>query len=855
MLKKYRAKIGLLLAIIALASCNALKKVGEDEYLLTKNTIYADGEKIVDEDINSLIAQKPNSNLFGYPLRLNLYNLAKENPDSSFQAWLSKKDKREQRLNKLLSEKQVKRLGESFIVSGYSNLFKRIGEPPAIIDTSRTRKTIDRLQSYYGSKGYFNNTADYTIVPTKRKKRAELEYEVNLGKPYIIDSLSHKISSQELDSIYEKSKSNSLVKVGEKFDLSKFNGEQERLTSLFRNTGIYNFQESSISYDVLRDTTLVGDDQKMAVQLIIKNLNAANDSLTTYRYRVNRFKKINIYADYQFDDNKDSLESIEYQNYTIFYKDKLKYRPKAITDAIFFEKDSIYRDLDYVRTNRQITNLNTFKYPNIEFISDSTRTQLISNIYLASRPKYSLSLDFDITRSNLQLLGTAFSASVITRNVFGGAETLSLSARGAIGFLSDNSSDETFTSELGGDINLTFPRIWLPFSTERVIPYYMLPQTRLSAGTSFQQNIGLDRQSLNSVLSYNWSPTNFRKNTFELFNIEFVRNTDPNDFFRVYNNTYANLDEIADDYVNNPDFADFYEPTPSDTTNLRLIIPNGTAGFTNALLNEGQALNAEDLSEVRSIEERRDRLTSNNLIFSSNFTYQKNNRQGISDDTFFQYRIRLESAGNLLSAMTGLIDFERNDNGQDLVFGVPFSQFVKGEFDYIKHWKVSNTNVIAFHSFIGLAVPYGNSNNIPFVRSYFAGGSNDNRAWNVYSLGPGRTQNINDFNEANFKIGLNLEYRFPIVGDVKGALFADGGNIWNVFDNVDDTDATFNGLSSLKDLALGTGFGLRYDFTYFVIRLDTGFKTYNPALSGSDRWFTNFNLKEAVFNIGINYPF
>ncbi|NNL09260.1 MAG: BamA/TamA family outer membrane protein, partial [Croceitalea sp.] len=216
---------------------------------------------------------------------------------------------------------------------------------------------------------------------------------------------------------------------------------------------------------------------------------------------------------------------------------------------------------------------------------------------------------------------------------------------------------------------------------------------------------------------------------------------------------------------------------------------------------------------------------------------------------------RLESAGNLLSAMTGLIDFERNDNGQDLVFGVPFSQFVKGEFDYIKHWKVSNTNVIAFHSFIGLAIPYGNSNNIPFVRSYFAGGSNDNRAWNVYSLGPGQTQNINDFNEANFKIGLNLEYRFPIVGDVKGALFADGGNIWNVFDNVDDTDATFNGLSSLKDLALGTGFGLRYDFTYFVIRLDTGFKTYNPALSGSDRWFTNFNLKEAVFNIGINYPF
>jgi len=93
------------------------------------------------------------------------------------------------------------------------------------------------------------------------------------------------------------------------------------------------------------------------------------------------------------------------------------------------------------------------------------------------------------------------------------------------------------------------------------------------------------------------------------------------------------------------------------------------------------------------------------------------------------------------------------------------------------------------------------------------------------------------------------------VGDVKGAFFADAGNIWNVFDNVEDPNATFNGFESLEDLALGTGFGLRYDFTYFVIRLDTGFKTYNPALEKSKRWFSDFNLNDAVFNIGINYPF
>ncbi len=205
--------------------------------------------------------------------------------------------------------------------------------------------------------------------------------------------------------------------------------------------------------------------------------------------------------------------------------------------------------------------------------------------------------------------------------------------------------------------------------------------------------------------------------------------------------------------------------------------------------------------------------------------------------------------------MANVVPYNENDNGQLLVFGVPFSQYIKTEFDYIRHWQVGDSQVIAFRSFMGMAVPYGNSNNIPFVRSYFAGGSNDNRAWNAYELGPGKTNNINDFNEANLKLAFNVEYRFPIAGDVKGALFADAGNIWNVFDNENNPDAIFTDFSSLADLALGTGLGLRYDFTYFVFRVDVGFKTHNPAKEGSDRWFSGYNFRDAVFNIGINYPF
>lgn len=872
-LGKFRAKIGVFLLLLILSSCNAIKKVSDEEFLLTKNTIYTDSIKVSKDEVKNLISQKPNTSVLGYPLRLNLYNLAKENPDSSYQNWLQRKEKREKRLNSFLSKKQVNRLGQSFMVKGYSNFLKRVGEPPTIIDTSKTRKSTERLQAYYGSKGYFNNTTTYAILPKKRKKRAEIDYNVSLGKPYFVDTLSTNILASDLDSLYLLNTENSFVKEQEQFDLTNFNKERQRLTSIFRNSGVYNFQESSISYDILRDTTKLKDDQKMDVQMNIKNFVATNDNSTSQEYKVHRFEKINIYADYIFNQDKDSLQSINHEGYTIFFKNKLRYKPDALTDAIFFEKDSIYRDLDRIRTQRQITNLNTFKYPNIDFEQDTIQSRLITNIYLAARSKYSLGLDFDVSRSDIQVVGTALSGSVFARNVFGGAETLSFSVRGSIGILSDQSlSEETFTSEIGGDINLTFPRIWFPINTEKVIPYYMVPSTRLSIGTNFQQNIGLDRQVLNTTLAYSWAPTDFVKNTLELIDIEFVRNTNAENFFRVYNNTYTSLDGIADafdgfienpgeDPENFPELASFFTSS-ADNPNpiLRLPdgnpnTPDGTQGFIQAILNGTTDANEEVVRQVRSIEERRNRLTENNLIFSSNFTFQKNNRADTNDNSFYQYRLKLESAGNLLAAFASFIPFNTNDDGQELVYGIPYSQYVKTDLEYIKHWDLSRGNVIAFRSLFGLAVPYGNSNSIPFVRSYFGGGANDNRAWQVYSLGPGRTENVNDFNEANFKLGFNLEYRFPIVGDIKGALFADAGNIWNVFDNVDDPEATFNGFNSLADIALGTGFGLRYDLSYFVFRFDLGFKTHNPARIGSDRWFTDFNLNESVFNIGINYPF
>lgn len=856
--KYHIAKISLILLLaIGSTSCNSLKKVEEDEYLIVKNTILVDSVKVTNEDVQSLIYQKTNTAILGYPLRLNLYNLAKENPDSLYQAWLNKKPNRQKRLEKLLSRKQVDRLGESFLVKGLSVWLKDVGEAPVILDTTQTRRSLERLSAFYNSKGYFNNNTTYLIDSTNGKRKVAVDYRINLGKPYYIDSLSNDISSKAIDSLYFLHADASLVKKGEQFDLNNFTLERERLTGIFRNSGIRNFQESSITFDIERDTVRASDDQKMNINLNIGDLRRRGENqVTTSEYKVEKINKINVFTNFLSSVDSAPLDSVQYEDLNIYYSGKFKIRPKTLADAIFFEKDSIYRDLDKIRTSRQLNSLNIFKYPNIIFEEDSIQNLVNTNIYLAPKSKYSLGTNFEVSRSNLRRIGVGMGASLLIRNIFKGAENLSISADGTFGLLSTDIFPDDFFSEIGGDISLDFPRIWFPFvNRTNLIPDYSLPKTRISAGTSFQKNIGLDKQTLNAILGYNWSPNDFKKHAIELLNIQFVRNVNRNRFYDVYRTTYNQLNKIAaNSDVVNPDYFDENDNLSTITTSTNDTI--GTSSFIRDVISgEINDLNQEQIGDVRSIAEREQRLTENNLIFTTNYTFNKNNRNGILDNNFYQFRFKVESAGNLLSGFSNFIPFNENDDGQLLVFNVPFSQYIKTEFDYVKYWDLSRSNVLAARTFFGIAIPYGNSDNIPFVRSYFAGGSNDNRAWFPYSLGPGRTSALNDFNEANLKLALNLEYRFPLFGDLNGALFADAGNIWNVFDDVENEDATFNGLESLRDIALGSGFGLRYDFTYFLFRLDLGFKTYNPAEIPSKRWFRDYNFANSVLQIGINYPF
>lgn len=847
------------LTTIFFVSCNAVKRVPESEYLLDNHNIYIDSSKTNASKLYNQLYQKPNTKLLGIPVRLHIYNAASANQDSLYQDWLTRKPNREKRMTRFLSKKQVDRLGVG--LSRINDWLKKTGEPPTILDESKVKRSIKRLQSYYWNNGWFNNKADYKINRTDDKK-AKVAYYITPNQPYILDSLHPKIESPVADSIYKSNIENSTIVSGKQYKTSDIEAERERLTALYRNSGLFHFEKEFIKFDA--DTINTG--HKVNLNLNIKNRSETYaDSTVRIPFKIHTISEVNVFTDYSYQNrNKKPTDSMSYRGYNIYGYDEIKYTRKAITNSVLITPGEIYRDQDKIFTYNQINNLRSFKYPSIRYDidpNDASGESLIANILLTPRKKYSVNAEFDVSTSSIQAFGIGFGGSLLIRNVFKGAEILEISARGSIGSSSDavDGGEKFFNiSEVGADVKLSFPKLLFPLRTNKIIPKRMSPTTNLIFGMNVQQNIGLDKQNASGIFNYRWKPNITLTNQLDIINVQYVRNLNTSNYFNIYNASYNELNNIARQVLT-PDSPFFSEQNTNipDINNSFLAIPEGANGFIAQSLSSepNPDLSVDQLQEIRNIDERKTRLTEDNLILASSYTYTKNNRENLYDEDFSRFRAKIEFAGNVLNTISDIGGLKKNSNDRFEVFGVEFSQYAKTELDYIKHWDLGRNNIIALRAFGGIAIPYGNANSIPFARSFFAGGPNDNRAWLAYDLGPGSTGGRDEFNEANLKLALNTEYRYNILGSLKGALFIDVGNIWNVFDNVEDEEAIFSRLDDIQEAAVGSGFGFRYDFDFFVIRLDIGFKTFNPANDVDQRWFKGYNFSEAVYNFGINYPF
>ena len=837
--------------VLLFTSCDAVKRVKKNDFLLTENSFIVNGKKNKSETISKLSFQKTNSDILGIPVRLHIYNLARENKDSIFDSWLKKKPNRNPRYIKIFSQKQLDKIKKTSL--GLNTWLKNTGEKPEIIDSLKINKTKINLERYYFSKGWFDRIVNFNI-DTIQRQRATIEYKIQTGDPHKIGTFSSEIETSILDSIFRQSKLKSFIKKGNQFNISDFEKERERVNDNFRNLGIYHFSQDYISFE--NDT--IGKSLEVDVKMKIANRIVRNgDSISQKPFKAYTIKDVNIYTDYSTENRSelDLKKTVTHNSFNFFNYKQLQYSPKSITNVIQISKGSLYSDLDKTRTYRYLNALNTFKYPSIQFTENENDTTLTANIFLNPKKKYGLGFDFNVSQSNIQKIGLSFTTGLMIRNIFKGAETLQVSILGAIGASKDGAKTEDRffdINELGADIKLNIPRLFFPFNTESIIPKYMLPTSEIGISFTGQKNIGLDKQTFNGRIRYNWLPKKNTTNSLDLLNLQYVRNLNPGNYFNVYQNSFSRLESIAVNSYPTPDEYLIQNSNGDDFLNINnaddfvLLVSSDTAFQNN---------NPNDYESVSNIRERKNRLTQDNLILASNFNLVKDNRENVFDTNFSLFRLKVELAGNLLNAASDLIGLDRNENGEFEINNVAFSQYIKTDIDYIKLWDLGRNNVLALRVFTGIALPLGNSSSIPFSKSFFAGGSNDNRAWTAYNLGPGRSDNNNEFNEANFKIAFSLEHRYNLFGKLNGAFFVDAGNIWNVLDDVEDSKANFNSFKSLSDIAIGSGLGFRYDFDFFILRFDTGFKTYNPSYSKNKRWLKDFNFSNAVYNIGINYPF
>lgn len=230
----------------------------------------------------------------------------------------------------------------------------------------------------------------------------------------------------------------------------------------------------------------------------------------------------------------------------------------------------------------------------------------------------------------------------------------------------------------------------------------------------------------------------------------------------------------------------------------------------------------------------------------------------------YAIKANVETSGNLLNLCSGLLNFEKNEQGQYQVFGIAYAQYAKADFDFTNNISFDYNNQLIFHVGFGIAYPYGNSTILPFEKRYFSGGANSVRGWSVRELGPGKFKgtdgNIDFINQTgDMKLDLNVEYRAHLFWKMNGALFVDAGNIWTIRNYEDQPGGQFKFSEFWKQIAVGYGIGFRMNFDYFILRFDLGMKAVNPSyeIDGGEQFplvKPKFS-RDFTFHFAVGLPF
>ncbi len=818
------------------SSCNIYKVVPEGKYLLRKNKLeYRVKDTVKPQEARLYIVQQPNFYILGYPVLVGIYSIADPNPQLTFNRSVVQHPKTFGLLEKIFSKKQAYFQLKRYYVN-INKQIQKFGEKPVVIDERLSEKSRNNLHILFKNYGYLDNETSFRIIP-KNNLKAVVQYTVRERQRYRIDSVDWQIDSPYPLKLFQRIKHGLHTKAGRFYNRNYLVRDREFITKYFRNNGLYGFQNSYVSFDIVKKT----DKHRLSVHgNVLNQVIQEADSIFEKPFLPYKYGRIEVVISNEKQKNARRTGKIVREDSITYRFTGFRYfKTRFLKEAVFIKPGQLYSDERVALTRKQLYFLQNFKQVYISHREENDTT-LQATILLVPLKKYGINSSFNVTHSSIRPLGLSVEASVTWRNIFNGFENLQLSGMvqqaASKRFLSGTADRFFNVREVSVDLSLNIPRFLMPYF-RRFVPLYMHPKTIYSMRYTSQTNIGLDRVKIYAINSYEWKPSRFVTNYMSPIEMNYVHYKNPERYFEIYTTAFNELNSLSQTHYNTtltPDKADDF---------IKFV-----------LLNEPSYSGI--YQTVKRIYERKVRLTENVFIINSNHTLTYDTRDDIWDSDFYLHRIYVELAGWLPGAVSKLVDMPRNEIGQQMINRIPYAQYYKGEYTFIRHWDFGKKRVLAFRFFAGLAVPYGNSTNIPFVSAYFAGGSNDIRAWRAFELGPGSTGGLGEFNEANFKLLTNIEYRVPFYENHHLGFFVDAGNIWNIFDDIPYREAQFKGMYSLmNETAVGAGIGYRYDFSFFAVRLDLAFKIFNPALPEGQRWVRNYSLFDGILQFGINYPF
>lgn len=676
-------------------------------------------------------------------------------------------------------------------------MIKSFGTNPVLMSWVNPQLRASVASEVLRAHGYFRGKVNYNIVEQRNPKEAKIGYTVNMGHLFTIDTLHYAGFPAAADSLIRSTAAHAKIKAGDAFDVSTLDAERTRISNLFRNNGYFYYQSGYASY--LADTVSVPG----RVQLRFQEA----DNIPSVAKRTWAIGRIDI------DMRKDYMEqlgdSVAYRNLAVHFNGKrAPIRTGVILNSLRIRPGGLYSYLEHQQSATRLASTSLFSLVDFNFTPRDTTgvcDTLDLRVNLLFDKPYDFYVQGNLTGKTNNRFGPGVTVGLTKRNAFRGGELLDINLKGSYewqtGHHAEGTSSRLNSYEYGVDVSLQFPRLIMPYAQKfRRMMWQRFMRT-----------------------NYFSSPTTTLK-----FSSDIIRRS-----------TYFTRHIVSGEWTYD------LQTSPTSKHQFSPIV------FSYEYMRRSSA----DFDSVLQANPYLYYTMHDQFIPKMQYVYTYTSPTSMRNPLWWQTTV--SESGNILSLAYMLSGKKWGKEGKEL-FNNPYAQFFKIETELVKTWRLTEHSTLVGHVDVGAVWAYGNSKDAPYSEQFYVGGANSIRAFTVRSIGPGSYHDPASAasyyldQTGDMKFLANLEYRPRLFGNLYGAIFLDAGNVWKMHDDY-RVGGKFQLKNALREMALGTGVGVRYDMDFLVIRLDWGVGLHVPYKTG---FYNVGKFKDSQsIHFAVGYPF